>query len=115
MSALCALRTLRCAHCNFTQFPAGALAGLEVIEELDFSGCSKMVVQESVQTLVDLRRLQIFSVVGCLSSGHTTRAMLCLLNSLRSQEPNLRVLIEARGPDAKSLTDGERHTLRIHV
>lgn len=115
MGMLRALRTLQCSCCGFTQLPVEALVGLEIVEELDFSGCREMAVRENVDSLAILRKLQVFSVEGCMPTRAGSRGLMRLVNALNVQEPSLRVIVESGEPETYELADGERHTLWIHV
>lgn len=68
LSALRALRTLRCIQTGFRSLPVAQLRALTAINEIDFSLCSEMVVLETLPELVGLDKLRFLSLQGCKQS-----------------------------------------------
>lgn len=120
LSALRALRTLRCAQAGFRSLPVDELRKLPAVQDFGFYGCSKMEVPESLADLAGLRHLRMLTIQGCKASEEGMRAIGCLVGRLYEQEPGLRVVLQPYQPNemAESYPDGPRQgncTVRIRM
>lgn len=123
ISALTALRMLRCIRTGFRELPVNQLRALPSLQEIDFSLCGDMVVTESVVDLAGLRRLRMLSLQGCEPTSSGQLGMLRFLNAVHVSSPDLRIVIEPRS-DADMDGDHDKDpdlseklgsVLRIHV
>lgn len=115
LSALGALRTLRCRGCSIASLPVERLRELPAVEEIDFSGAPKMVIPENVCELAGLSQLRFLSVRGCKPTGDGFGGMLQFLNSVRDRSPDLTVLVESKNLPSTSKNSPNKHVFVIHV
>lgn len=105
LSALTALRTLCWEYTGFRWLPVEQLRKLPVVQQIDFSDCSNMVIPWNLADLAGLRHLRELSITDCKPSHIGMQAIGSFVVRLYDQEPELRVSINGEKPGKPDFGD----------